>query len=95
MSEVGFISLALLGGLGLGTAFFGSLYWTTKRIKRFHHPVLTMMVHFFLRIGVAAFCFVWLIRSAPLKYAAIFLAGFLAVQICFLSKRVKRDREGT
>jgi hypothetical protein len=93
MSELAFILLALLGGIGLGLAFFGSLSWMTQKINKFHHPILTIMTHFFLRVSISVFCFVWLIRTAPLKYAGIFLAGFLTVQICFLLRKIK-TREG-
>jgi F1F0 ATPase subunit 2 len=92
MSEILFVLLALLGGLGLGAAFFGSLSWTTKRLARFQRPVLTMLSLFFLRVGAAVFCFVWLIRAAPLPYAEIFLIGFLFMQILFLIKRKKAAR---
>ena len=92
MNDLGLILIALIGGLGLGFAFFGSLHWSTKRIARFQHPALTMLPLFFIRIATAVFCFVWLIHVAPLKYVGIFFAGFLLTQIWFISKKIKTRR---
>ena len=47
MNEIVFILFAVLGGMGLGGAFFGSLYWSTKRLAHFQRPVATIISLFF------------------------------------------------
>lgn len=53
--------LAVLGGVVLGTAYFGALWWTVRRAYLSRNPALVVMSSLFLR---------WIILGASIFFLA-------------------------
>jgi F1F0 ATPase subunit 2 len=71
--EIGAARLVFAGVAGMlaGVIYFGGLWWTVKRMSRFVHPRLALLVSFFARALVA----LTIIYLAAGGHAAGYLAG--------------------
>ena len=79
------VLVALLGGLAVGIAYYGGLWWTVNRVGTFDRPGLLFGVSFFTRTALALgglFLFTglhWLLIAA-------YMASFIVARI-YLTRR--------
>lgn len=76
---IGLTGLALVAGAVLGTAYFGGLWLTARRVPDSRHPAALALGSFVLRLLVAGAVFAWAARHGVLPAVAA-LTGFLAVR---------------
>lgn len=50
---IGRVLLALVGGLAVGIAYYGGLWWTVNRVGTVRRPGLLFGISFFLRTALA------------------------------------------
>ena len=79
MSDFLLLVLALAAGFLLGTFFFGSLWWTTKKVLRSSHSALILTGSLLVRTAVVL-AGLWLSAQGRWANAAAFLLGFLAAR---------------
>lgn len=79
MSELLFVSLAVLAGLALGLFFFGGLWWTVQRGVVARYPAMLFTGSMILRLAVAAGGF-WLVSAGDWQRLVACLAGFLVAR---------------
>jgi len=73
------LALALGTGLLTGLFFFGSLWWTTKKVLRSSHSALILTGSLLVRTAVVL-AGLWLSAQGRWANAAAFLLGFLAAR---------------
>lgn len=69
-----FYIVPFAAGLGLGLAYFGGLWWTSKRVARAVRPHLFLLVSFALRMA-ALLAGVWYVTKGRPLPTALVLAG--------------------
>jgi F1F0 ATPase subunit 2 len=91
MSEVLTWMAACLGGMALGTIFFGGLWWTIVQSVSSRHPALLFIVSLFARTGIALAGFYFVSQGRWQRLIAC-LAGFLCARIAItlLTRREPR-----
>lgn len=80
MTQVGFISAVVLGGV-LGAAYFAALWATVRVLPGVRNPALVLLAGFLVRFALMAVAFVGLIRWGGWPWAAAALAGFMAARL--------------
>ena len=80
MSDFLFLFIALGAGFLIGTFFFGSLWWTTKKILGSSHPTLFLVGGFLVRTAVVLVG-LWLVSQGRWTNVASFLLGFIAARV--------------
>jgi F1F0 ATPase subunit 2 len=73
--------LALLAGAGIGTVFFGGLWWTVHKGLRSQNPAAWFLLSFILRMSFAVLGFYWLAKLEHWHYLAIALVGFVGTRM--------------
>lgn len=78
MGEVAGIALAVVSGMGLGTFFFGGLWWTIIYATNARRPGLWFVCSLLLRIGIVIIGFYLLLDLSGARWATLLagLAGF-------------------
>ena len=87
MNEILYMVLAFIGGLVLGTLFFGGLWLTVKKSVTSKIPALWIFGSFFLRAGVTLIGFYY-ISLGSWKRFLICVVGFIAARyiVIYLTK---------
>ncbi|GAB6066776.1 hypothetical protein JCM13664_00940 [Methylothermus subterraneus] len=81
MTEAGLNFLwAFAGGLGLGTWFYGGLWWTVKRLPASRHPAVWMLASFGLRAGTTL-AGLYFLMAGDLKRLGLALMGILLARL--------------
>ncbi len=75
--------LPLLGGILMGTLFFGGLWYTILRGMKSSHPEVWFLLSLVIRISLAGAGFVWLSGGHWDRLLAC-LAGFLLARLVVL-----------
>jgi F1F0 ATPase subunit 2 len=91
-NEIPGLFLSVLGGLVLGTAFFGGLWWTVRRGLASSKAGLWFTGSFLLRTMIVIMGF-WFIAQGDWRRMASCVAGFLAARIVMV--RLTRLKAGT
>ncbi len=79
MNETGYMILAFIGGLLLGTFFFGGLWFTVKKAVTAKVPALWIFSSFFLRIGITLVGF-YFIGAGNWQRLVICVVGFIVAR---------------
>lgn len=93
--DIGAARLILAGVAGIlaGMLYFGGLWWTVKRMSRFVHPRLALLVSFFARALVALTIIYMAAGGQAAGYIAA-MAGFLLARFIAVRRaRPERIRE--
>ena len=56
--------LLVLAGLSLGSAYFGGLWMTLQRLRRWRHPFLNIGLSFLVRLAILLGGGAWLLQHA-------------------------------
>jgi F1F0 ATPase subunit 2 len=83
MTEMLNLTLAFLIGAGIGTLFFGGLWWTVVKGVTTKQPGLLFLGSFLLRIAAVCLVFTMFARG-HFDRLALCLLGFLVVRAAFL-----------
>ncbi len=85
-----YIAAAFLGGLGLGTLFFGGLWLTIRKSVSSRTPALWILFSFFFRVGIILTGF-YFIASGSWQRLVIALTGFIVARFMVLqiTKRIE------
>jgi F1F0 ATPase subunit 2 len=80
MNETLILTLAWMGGLGLGAMFFGGLWWTIRRGLSSQQPALWFFGSLMLRMGLAVvgICF---LSGGHWQRLLVCLLGFVMARI--------------
>jgi F1F0 ATPase subunit 2 len=81
MRETLLLLLALLGGMFLGTLFFGGLWWTVRRGVASHQPAIWFVGSLLLRTAIALFGF-YAVMQGDWRRLVACLCGFVIARIC-------------
>ncbi|ESA37441.1 hypothetical protein N836_02715 [Leptolyngbya sp. Heron Island J] len=79
MSVIGWLGF-FLAGLGLGSIYFGGLWFTLRRLRHWRQPVLGMGVSWLVRLTILLGGGVWLLKQTampPLLVILLLSAGVL------------------
>jgi len=79
MNEILYLMLALIGGIILGTLFFGGLWITVKKAVTSKIPALWIVGSFFLRIGLILIGFYY-ISLGNWQRLIMCVLGFIAAR---------------
>ncbi|MEO8765752.1 MAG: ATP synthase subunit I [Ginsengibacter sp.] len=90
MNEASYMILAFIGGLLLGTLFFGGLWFTVKKAVTSKIPALWIFSSFFLRISIALIGF-YFIGAGAWQRLIIAVIGFIAARfmVIHLTKSIE------
>ncbi len=80
-----YLFMAFAMGIGLGLAFFFSLWWTVKKLPDSRHPALLTLSSLFVRLSVCVFGFYW-VMDGQWERLLLALLGFLFMRRFFLRK---------
>ncbi|MGA8660490.1 MAG: ATP synthase subunit I [Chthoniobacterales bacterium] len=92
--EIRALALALVGGAGLGTAFFGGLWWTVKKGIRSKNPALLFFASFLIRMALLLIGFFYIGGTRPVRLL-VCLFGFAlsrALVACVTRPAVPREK---
>ena len=79
MNEIVYMILAFIGGLLLGTIFFGGLWFTVRKLVNSKIPALWFLGSFILRISITLIGFYY-ISSGSWQRLLICVAGFITAR---------------
>lgn len=79
MDEMLYMVLAFIGGLVLGTLFFGGLWLTVKKLITSKIPALLFLGSFFLRVSITLIGF-YFISLGNWQRLLICVVGFIAAR---------------
>lgn len=79
MNETGYMILAFIGGLLLGTLFFAGLWFTVKKAVTAKIPALWIFSSFFLRIGLTLIGF-YFIGAGNWQRLIVCAIGFIVAR---------------
>jgi F1F0 ATPase subunit 2 len=82
-----YLGLALIVGVGLGLFYFGTLWLTLKYLPKIRRPELLTLGGFFIRMAITLFGF-YLIMGGRWERLLIALGGFILARI-FLTRRLR------
>jgi F1F0 ATPase subunit 2 len=74
------MALSVVAGIGLGTIFFGGLWWTVHKAMTFPHPAHLFFGSLILRMSIALFGFYW-IGKDDWKLLIACLIGFIIARL--------------
>ena len=80
MNEVPFLLIAFVEGFLIGTFFFSSLWWTTRRALGSTHPAIILLGGFLIRTAVVLVG-LWLAAQGRWTNVASFLLAFIAARL--------------
>ncbi len=80
MSDALIIALSVSAGLGLGSIFFGGLWWTIRRGMASNIPALWFFSSLMLRMGTVFAGFYWVGKDDWKRLVAC-LAGFIIARL--------------
>jgi F1F0 ATPase subunit 2 len=86
------ILFALLGGVLLGTFYFGGLWFTVRRLPDTRHPALLTMVSFLGRMFITLAGFYFIMGSRVENLLACLVGFLLARQL--LIKVLRNEKAG-
>ncbi len=94
MNEMLYMLLVLIGGIILGTIFFGGLWLTVKRAMSSKIPGLLFMSSFFFRTGIALIGF-YTLASGSWKRMLTCVLGFIVGRLLIkhFTKQKKEEIE--
>jgi F1F0 ATPase subunit 2 len=93
--DIGAARLVFAGVAGVlaGVLYFGGLWWTVKRMSKFVHPRLALLVSFFSR-ALVALAIIYLAAGGQAAGYIAALAGFLLARFIAVRRaRPERVRE--
>jgi F1F0 ATPase subunit 2 len=79
MNEIVYMILAFIGGLLLGTIFFGGLWFTVRKLVNSKIPALLFLGSFILRVSVTLIGFYY-ISTGSWQRLLICMAGFITAR---------------
>lgn len=85
MSEWRQVLLTLLVGIVLGTAYFGGLWLTVRRLPTARHPALLSLGSFFIRTLVTMLGF-YLVMGSQWERLLLCLGGFLLARTVLMHR---------
>jgi F1F0 ATPase subunit 2 len=88
------ILLALIGGLVVGVAYYGGLWWTVNRVGAAERPGLLFGVSFFVRT-VLALAGLFLFTALHWLLIAAYMASFIVARIYLTRRWGLEPRSGT
>jgi F1F0 ATPase subunit 2 len=80
MSETLLLPIAWIGGMMLGTMFFGGLWWTVRKSLSARQPALWLFVSLMLRLSLALVGF-YFIGQGDWKRLLFCLFGFVMARL--------------
>lgn len=86
------LSWCLVGGLALGTVFYGGLWWTVRKAVTHPRPALLFLVSFVLRTAVSLVGF-FVVADGRWDRMVVCLGGFIAAR--FIVTRLTRPPEAS
>jgi F1F0 ATPase subunit 2 len=89
MSDILFMTVALLTGIALGILFFGGLWFTVRKAMEAKLPALWFFGSLILRIGIVLLGFYWVMQRDNWLDGLICLIGFVGARfiVIRLTKR--------
>lgn len=86
-TNVHYLFIAFLVGIGTGIVYFGGLWWTVRQLPFVRQPALLMLGSFFVRTGISLTAF-YLASGGHWERILVSLLGFIVMR-CFLVHRVR------
>jgi F1F0 ATPase subunit 2 len=83
MSEISNMIVAFIGGLLLGTIFFGGLWFTVKKLTTSKIPALLVLSSFFFRISITLLGF-YFIGLGDWKKLVACMIGFIIARFVII-----------
>ena len=83
MNEIVYMILAFIGGLLLGTIFFGGLWFTVRKLVISKIPALWFLGSFILRVSITLIGFYY-ISSGSWQRLIICVAGFIIARFAVI-----------
>lgn len=77
ISNILVLTLALVGGAGLGFIYFGGLWFTVKKLPKVQRPTFWVLGSFFVRNAAIFFFFYIVVRNGHWERLLACLAGFI------------------
>ena len=84
MNEIIYMILAFIGGLFLGTIFFGGLWFTVRKLATSKIPALWFFGSFILRVSIALIGFYY-IFSGSWQRLLICVVGFIIARFAVIN----------
>lgn len=86
--------MSAMAGVGLGTVFFGGLWWTVRSSVSSSRPGLLVFVSLLLRLGVTLAGF-YLVAGGQWQPLVACLLGFIAARVIIVRFLAPRFERGT
>ena len=87
-TNVLYLAMAFLVGMGAGIVYFGGLWWTVRQLPFVRQPALLTMGSFLLRTGISLTAF-YLASEGHWERILISLLGFIILR-GFLVRRIQQ-----
>ena len=94
MNETAYMILAFIGGLLLGTLFFGGLWFTVKKAVTAKVPALWIFSSFFLRISITLVGF-YFIGAGNWQRLIVSVIGFIVARFIVIHFTKSIDEKQT
>jgi F1F0 ATPase subunit 2 len=91
-TNVLYLLIAFLVGMGAGIVYFGGLWWTVRQLPFVRQPALLTLGSFFVRTGISLTAF-YLASGGHWERILISLLGFIVMRV-FLVRRVRLASTG-
>ena len=78
-TNVLYLAMAFLVGMGTGIVYFGGLWWTVRQLPFARQPALLTMGSFLVRTGISLTAF-YLVSAGQWERILISLLGFIIVR---------------
>jgi F1F0 ATPase subunit 2 len=92
MREIGIGALVLAAGIGLGTIFFGGLWWTVRKGAVSENPALWFLGSLVLRMGITLPGF-YFVSDGHWERLLLCLFGFLMARVAVTSLTRPSERD--
>lgn len=86
-TNVLYLAMAFLVGMGTGIVYFGGLWWTVRQLPFVRQPALLTMGSFLVRTGISLTAF-YLASEGQWERILISLLGFIIIR-GFLVRRIQ------
>jgi len=87
-TNVLYLAMAFLVGMGTGIVYFGGLWWTVRQLPFVRQPALLTMGSFLVRTGISLTAF-YLASGGHWERILISLLGFIIIR-GFLVRRIQQ-----
>ena len=87
-TNVLYLAMAFLVGMGTGIVYFGGLWWTVRQLPFVRQPALLTMGSFLVRTGISLTAF-YLASEGHWERILISLLGFIIIR-GFLVRRIQQ-----